>query len=471
MTDVSVAASFYKSISKSMAKKGKICKTTKSQPLKVTHPNTAGIDVGKDEMQVSVPDDRTEYSNRSFKTFTSDLKELVSWLQSCDIERVVMESTGIYWIPLFLMLQEAGMEAILVNAKDVKNLSGRKTDVSDADWLRFLGSCNLVKPCYQVSSAARRLREYHRLRITKVKDMAREIQHMQKAMESMNVKLAGVISDITGKSGMSIIKAILNGERDPQRLASMADDKCAAGKDVIAKSLEGTWDPEHMTALRMALETYEFLASQMSKLEQDIIVFLDSYELSPYAFSADVFETLRAKKTINKKNRINIDVEKYAYQMFGVNLMRIPGISNGTLLVLMSELGYDFVSKFPTPKKFCRWLNLTPVDAITGGMVKSSKVPKRPNPVGQALRQAAVGIQKSDDPLGHYYRRMRGRLGPAQAVVATAHKIANLIYILISRKEEYNPNTGYISENEIVQKKITALEKKIQKLKGNIITI
>lgn len=450
-----------------MAKKRKISVTTKSQGLKITHPDTAGIDVGKTLMQVSVPEDRCQESNRSYGTFTRDLREIVDWLLKCKIKRVVMESTGIYWISLFLMIQEAGIDAILVNAKDVKNMSGRKSDVSDADWLRFLGSCDLIKPCYQIASVARRLREFHRLRDTKVKDASREIQHMQKAMEKMNIKLDNVISHIDGKSGMAIIKAILAGKRDPEYLASLADYRCRNDKKTIAASLEGTWDLEHLLSLRMAVETYEYLLSQISRIDKEMEIFLDSYQLSETAdvTAADLTEDKRADKAKRYKNPIKFDVELQAFLMFGVNLSRIPGIGDGALMTLMAELGPDFTEKFSTASKFCKWCNLVPNDNITGGKIISSNIPRRPNPVGQALRQAAITLRSSKAPLGQYFRRMSSRLGPAQAVVATAHKIAEIIYLMVDRHVEYDDTKTCTSESEIVEKRIRVLEKKLEKLK------
>ena len=452
-----------------MAKKRKISVTTKSRGLKITHPDTAGIDVGKTLMQVSVPEDRCSESNRCFGTFTKDLREIVSWLVECRIKRVVMESTGIYWIPLFLMLQEAGMEAILVNAKDVKNMSGRKTDVNDADWLRFLGSCNLIKPCFQIAAVARRLREFHRLRAAKVKDMSRELQHMQKAMEKMNIKLDSAISDIAGKSGMAIIRAILSGERDPEVLASMADDRCRSSKATIASSLEGTWDMEHMLSLRMSLETYDHLSSQVRVIDSEMELFLDSCQFSEAVdvTAGDLTPDKRAGKNKRYKNPINFDVELQSFLMYGVNLLRIPGIGDGTLMTLMAELGPDFTAKFSTSAKFCRWCNVTPNDNITGGREISSKIPKRPNPVGQALRQTAITLRNSKTPLGQYFRRMSSRLGPAQAVVATAHKIAEIIYLMVDRQVEYDANKMAASESDIVQKRIRSLEYRLEKLKSS----
>ena len=262
-----------------MAKKRKIQQTTKSSGLKITHPDTAGIDVGKDLMQVSVPQERCQQSNRCFKTFTKDLNDIVSWLQQCSIKRVVMESTGVYWVNLFLMIQEAGIEAILVNAKDVKNMSGRKTDVCDADWLRMLGSLNLIKPCYQVEAFSRRLREYARIRANKVRDMARELNRIHKALEQMNIKLGSVISDVDGVSGMKIINAILDGQRDPMQLASLADSRCKHPKEDIALALEGTWDPEHIFCLRVAVQTYTFLKTQIEECDTQMQIFLDSYQV------------------------------------------------------------------------------------------------------------------------------------------------------------------------------------------------
>lgn len=456
-----------------MAKKQKISVTTKSQGLKITYPDTAGIDIGKTLMQVSVPDDRSPESNRCFGTFTKDLKEIVAWLGECGIKRVVMESTGIYWIPLFLMLQESGMEAILVNAKDVKNMSGRKTDVSDADWLRFLGSCDLIKPCFQIAAVARRLREFHRLRSTKVKDMSRELQHMQKAMEKMNIKLDSAISDIAGKSGMAIIRAILSGERNPKSLASLADRRCKNDKETIAASLEGTWDMEHLLSLQMSVETYDHLCSQVKRIDAEMEVFLNSYQLSETvnATASDLTPDKRTIKSKRYKNSIGFDVELQAFLMYGVNLSRIPGVGDGTLITLMAELGPDFTTKFSKPSKFCRWCNVAPNDNITGGRVISSKIPKRPNPVGQALRQSAITLRNSKTPLGQYFRRMSSRLGPAQAIVATAHKIAEIIYLMVDRQVEYDDKKTATSEADIVEKRIKSLENRLKKLKANQIVL
>ena len=453
-----------------MAKKQKIVKTTKSQVLKIIYPDTAGIDVGKDLMQVSVPENRCEQSNRSFGTFTQDLREIVKWLKENHVQRAVMESTGVYWIPLFLMLEESGIEALLVNARDVKNMSGRKTDVSDADWLRMLGAMDLITPCFQTAAGARRLRAYARQRRSKVTDMAVAIQHMQKAMEQMNIKLSSVLSDITGKSGWSIIKAILKGERNPAALADLADRRCQNSKETIAKSLEGTWDPEHLLALRQSVETYEFLQKQVAECDSEIQVFLDSYEMSCTAASADSpkKELTRAKKSEKPsatKNGFDIDLEQYAFNIYGVNLMSIPGVGYGTLMVIMSELGPDFITKFKTVRKFCRWCNLSPRDEITGGRVVSSKVPKRPNPVGQAFRQCAVTLRKKKGPMGDFYRRMAGRLGPAQAVVATAHKIAELVYLLVSRQQDYNPDIAKKDLASANERRIKYYEKRLAELK------
>lgn len=450
-----------------MAKKQKIQQTTKSSGVKITHPDTAGIDVGKDLMQVSVPDDRCEQSNRCFKTFTKDLKDIVEWLLQCGIKRVVMESTGIYWVNIFLMLQEVGIEALLVNAKEVKNLAGRKTDVCDADWLRFLGCCNLIKPCYQVEAFSRRLREYSRLRNIKIRDMAKEINRMQKAMEQMNIKLGSVISDIDGVSGMKIIHAILQGERDPQNLASLASKLCKRSTQEIALALEGTWDAEHIFSLQQSVDMYEFLKKQVQECDAQIQLFLDSCQIESIVDEMEK-PISRAKKQVCKKNKIDFDIEKYAYQIFGVNLMKIPGVSHATLLILISELGPHFTQKFASASKFCRWCNLTPVDKVTGGKLQSSNVPKRKNPVGQAFRQCTMSLQKKDVPLGYFYRRIKSRLGSAQAVVATAHKIAEIVYLMVQRQEEYRDEITAQSEEAQIKQKLAALEKKKRYLENQI---
>lgn len=448
-----------------MTKKQKIYKNAKSSSLKVTHPDTAGIDVGKDLMQVSVPLDRDEQSNRCFKTTTGELKDIITWLMECGIRRVVMESTGIYWIPLFLMIQEAGMEAILVNAKEVKNLAAKKSDVADADWLRFLGSCDLIKPCYQMEAVARRLREYSRQRMTKVKDMAREVQHMQKALEKMNIKLDSVLRDVVGKSGRAIIDNILKGERDANTLASFADGRCGSSPEDFAKALEGTWDPEHLFSLKQAVETYDFLSKQIEECDQLSEAFLNSYEIKEeYDHNVDGF--VRSGKKVSKKHKIGFDVEAYAYQMFGVNIMRVPGISQGALLTMMTELGPGFHKKFPTARKFCRWCNLVPDNKVTGGRVVSSHIPKRPNPVGQALRQSAATLYKADNALGIFFRRQKSKKGSPHAIVATANKLAEIIYIMISRHVEYDEKKTSDKEKDIIKKRIEQMKKRLKKLEA-----
>lgn len=450
-----------------MAKKQKIQQTTKSSGLKITHPDTAGIDVGKDLMQVSVPSDRCEQSNRCFKTFTKNLRGIVSWLSECGIKRVVMESTGVYWISLFLLLQESGIEALLVNAKEVKNMAGRKTDVCDADWLRFLGSCDLIKPCYQVEAISRRIRQYSRQRNMKVREMARELNRMQKSMEQMNIKLSSVLSDIDGASGMKIIHAILDGERNPTKLAALANSRCKKSKEEIALALEGTWDPEHIFCLRQSLETYEFFKRQVEQCDAEMQIFIDSYPLES-AVDENYKPLSRSKKQICKKNKIDFDIETYAYKVFGVNLMKLPGVSHATLLILISELGPGFTEKFATASKFCRWCNVTPIDKVTGGEIKSSNVPKRKNIVGQAFRQCAITVQKKNVPLGYYYRRIKSRLGGAQAVVATAHKIAEIVYFMVKRQEEYREEITAQTEKEAIAAKLANLEKRKKHLENQL---
>lgn len=373
-----------------MANKQNVRQTTKSSGLRITHPDTAGIDVGKDLMQVSVPNDRCEKSNRCFGTFTKDLNDILDWLQQCGIKRVVMESTGIYWkyIPSTAGGRYRGLAGKCQRGQEQ---AGRKTDVCDADWLIFLGSCDLIKPCYHVEAFSRRLREYSRLRNVKIRDMTRELHRMQKAMEQMNIKLGSIISDIYGQSGMKIIHAILEGKRDPQYLASLASDRCRRSKEEIASALDGIQNI--FSALNSRVETYEFLKKQVEQCDARMQIFLDSYP-----FETPVDETARpinsAKKQICKKNKIAFDIERYAYQIFGVNLMKIPGVSHATLLTLISELGPGFCDKFASASKFSRWCNLTPVDRITGGEIKSSNLPRRKNLVGQAFRNCAMYVQK-----------------------------------------------------------------------------
>ena len=434
-----------------MAKKAKKIHTKKGIELKIVNPDAAGIDIADSEMQVCVPEDRDGDNNRRFGSFTRDLNEICSWLKACKIKTVAMEATGIYWIPLYFKLKDSGIDVILVNAREVKNIAEKKTDEADAEWLMLLHTYGLLKASYQPENEARKIRNLTRHRNNILKALSKEVLHMQKAMEQMNIKLSNVLSDIVGKSGLAIIVAIINGERNPIRLAQLADSRCKRSREEIALSLEGTWGEDHLFELKQAYDLYKYLQGQMSECDRMIEQLLNSYTA---LIDTDMVNFKESKKPICKKNAVAFNLEHYGYAIWGVNAMRIPGMSSGSLLQLIGELGHDFVEKFDTPAKFCKWCNLVPNNKISGGKLISSRVSKRKNPVGQVFRLCANTLKDAKNSLGIYFRRIRSRSGHMQAIIATAHKMARIFYTIVKNKSEYDETNVGIDEQELLLKKI-----------------
>ena len=449
-----------------MAKLATKRKTGKGLRLEVVNSNAAGIDISPKEMQVCVPVDRDENSNRKFGVYTEDLNNIVEWLKSCHIDTVAMESTGVYWLPIFRVLKDSGFDVILVNASDVKNYSGRKTDASDAEWLMMLHSYGLLKPCFQPENIARTMRSLIRHRDNLIHSATREVLHLQKAMEQMNLKLDNVFSDILGKSGQAIIKAILDGERDPKKLSALADSRCKTSKEEIEKSLQATWDEEHLFEMKQSdslYQTYQQLIMECDSKINEIA--------TRYAAMVDVpkVQLLRSEKRNAKKNLIGFDVEKAAYELWGVNVMRIPGMSRGSLMRLLGELGADFTEKFPTVKHFVSWANLVPNNKISGGALLSSKVPKKKNPVGIVFRQAANTLKAAKCPLGDYFRHMRAKGGYLQAMVATGKKLATIFYTMIQCKIEYDEDVYRKHRKTELQNKVLYLQKRLQRMELELV--
>lgn len=444
-------------------RKAKMIKSPDGNKLAIVNPDAAGIDIADTEMQVCVPEDRDGENNRRFGSFTCDLNMIVDWLKACHITTVAMEATGIYYLQLFLKLQDAGIEVLLANPRDVKNLSGHKTDSADAEWLMLLHRYGLLKPCYQPGNAARQIRNLNRQRNNLIRSADKQIQYMQKAMEQMNIKLSTVITDITGLSGRTIITAILQGKRDPVELASLAQSNCKASREDIAKSLEGTWDVDLLFMLQQSLDAYDFFISQTEECDKQLEVLLAAYQ-ARMDTNADMLVRHDRRKNARSKNAPDIDVEKYAYAIWGVNVFDIPGLKDLAVMQLIGELGHDFIDKFESAEKFCRWCNLTPENKISGGKILSSRVQKRKNPVGQIFRKAAAPMAREKSEMGNYYRRIRAKSGALQANVATAHKIAKIFYAMVRTKEKYNPAKVGIDEREIMERKIVWLERALEKL-------
>ena len=429
--------------------------------LKIVNPDSAGIDIADKEIQVCVPEDRDVENNRRFGSFTCDLHEICSWLQACRITTVAMEATGVYWLNLYLLLKDSGMDVVLANPLQVKNLMDKKTDEADAEWLMLMHSYGMVKPSFQPENITRKIRNLTRHRSSLLESSAIEIQHMQKAMEMMNIKLSTVISDVTGKSGQAIIRAIVAGNHDPVSLSLLADGRCRASKETIAKSLEGTWDEDVLFMLGQSLEAYDFYQAQVKACNGKIEMLLMEYAAG---IDTEGAEFVRTKKNTTPKNALAFDMEKYAFDIWGVNVRAIPGMNVGSMLQLVGELGHDFTEKFDTCRKFCKWCNIVPNNKISGGKLISSHLPKRKNPVGQIFRMCANAVKDEKTEMGNYFRRIKARSGSAQAIVATAHKIARIFYTMIKNRQEYNPRLTGCDEKELLLRKIERAKKALYKL-------
>ena len=434
----------------------------KDREFKVVNVNAAGIDISPKELQVCVPNDRDERCNRTFGVYTKDLDDISLWLRQCGIETVAMESTGVYWLPLFRVLVRDGFDVILVNPKEAKNYAGKKTDEADAHWLMLLHTYGLLKACFQPDNITRQIRNLTRHRDNLIKSCSREVLHLQKEMEQMNLKLDNVFSDILGKSGQAIIKAILDGERDPEKLASLADWRCKKSKEEIMASLRATWDDDHLFIMKQSDDLYHYYKDLVEETEGKIEELVNAY--SAKVDKAGAKELCRSHKQAQQHTEVSFDVEQYAYHLWGVNVMNIPCMSKNSVLRLVAELGADFTQKFPDVKHFLSWANLVPDNKISGGQLLSSRVPKEKNPVGQVFRQCANSLWRSKEPLGDYFRHVKARSGHLQAMVAGGNKLATIFYTMIKYKKEYD-------QSVYVKSKEANLENRIKRLKGKILRL
>lgn len=396
--------------------------TFSAQQLDRINVNAAGIDVGSREHFVAVPTDRDETSVRSFGTYTEDLHAIARWLCSCKVDTVALESTGVYWIPLWAILEEYQIEVLLVDARKVKNVSGRKSDQSDCQWLQTLHTYGLLAGCFRPDAQIRVLREFLRQRHMLVKMATQHVQHMHKALTLMNIQLKQVISDVTGTSGMRIIRAIVAGERNRRTLAEMRDYRLKASPEQIEKALEGDWRPEHLFQLDQALALYDFYQEKITECEQKIEEYLQSL---PQKAEAD------ALPPSSKSKRPRADDERMRQRLYvvcGVDLSQIDGIDVNTSQRLISEIGLD-MTRWRTEKQFARWLGLAPDNQVSGGKVLSGRRKRKVvNGAAQALRMAAQALRRSDSALGAYFRMKLAQKGPGVAIKATAHKLAKLVY-------------------------------------------
>jgi len=410
--------------------------------LSTINPEAAGLDVGATFHVVAVPADRDEQPVRTFRTFSGDLHQLADWLTAVGITTVAMESTGVYWIPVFEVLEARGFEVLLVNARDVKHVPGRKTDVNDAQWLQQLHQHGLLRGSFRPRDGVVQLRAYLRHRERLVDYAAAHIQHMQKALMQMNVQLHHVVTDITGVTGMRIIRAIVSGAHAPEALAQLRDARCAASPETIREALTGNYRREHVFALRHALELYDVHQAKIAECDAEVegvLRTLNDARVTPEA-------PLPAVRHAKSRNEPHFDARPALYTLLGADLTQIHGFGPYTVLRLIAECGDD-MSKWPTAKHFTSWLSLAPGNKISGGRVLSSKTRRSANRAAVLLRIAAVNIGRTQTALGAFYRRLAARTGKAKAVTATARKLAILFYKALRFGMAYvDPGASYYEE-------------------------
>ena len=410
--------------------------------LSTIHPAAAGLDVGATFHVVAVPGDRDDEPVRTFPTFSGELPRMADWLAQVGITTVAMESTGVYWIPVVEILEARGFEVRLVNARDVKHVPGRKTDVNDAQWLQQLHQHGLLRGSFRPRDGVVRLRAYLRHRERLVDYAAAHIQHMQKALMPMNVQLHHVVSDITGVTGMRIIRAIVAGMQMPVTLAEFRDARCAASADTLREALTGNYRPEHVFALRQALELYDFHQVKIAECDTEIEAVLHGLSTERTAPESP----LPAVRHGKGRNDLAFDARPALYTLLGGDLTQIHGLGTYTVLRLVAECGDD-MSKWPTAKHFASWLCLAPGNKISGGRLLSSKTRRSSNRAAALLRLAAVNVGRTQTALGAFYRRLAARTGKAKAVTATARKLALLFYKALRYGMSYaDPGATYYEE-------------------------
>jgi transposase len=394
------------------------------------NPNAAGIDCGASDHFVAVPPDRDPTPVQSFKTFTNDLLRLAEWLSACGVTSVAMEATGVYWIPIYEILETRGFEVLLVNARHLKNVPGRKSDVSDAEWLRELHSVGLLRGSFRPSDAIVALRAYLRHRQTIIESAGMYVQRMQKALVQMNLLLPRVVSDITGVTGLRIVRDIVAGQRDPHHLAEHRDVRCRASKAEIATALTGHYRPEHLFALQQNLELYDVCQTQLAACDRAIETHLQTLTAQVAPPSTPVPESRRPQP--RRTNEPHFEIRTPLHHLTGgVDLTQIDGIAPYTALKLIGEIGTD-IRRWPTEKHFTSWLTLAPKNKISGGRLLSSRTQPSANRAAAILRMSAYSLNRTQTALGAFYRRLAARIGKPQAITATARKLATLVYRALS---------------------------------------
>jgi transposase len=403
--------------------------------LERINPNAAGIDCGSAEHYVAVPPDRDPSPVRSFKVFTDDLLRLAEWLVGCGVTTVAMEATGIYWVPLYEILESRGIEVVLVNARHVKNVPGRKSDVSDCEWLRELHSVGLLRGSFRPAAAIARLRAYLRHRETLVQSAATHIQRMQKALVQMNLQLHLVVSDITGVTGLKILHDIVGGVTDPRQLAQHRDYRCHASEQEIVAALTGNYQPEHLFVLKQNLELFQVYQRHIAACDAVTEAHLQRLAADSVPPAAPLAPARTKRKP--RDNEPRFEIRTTLHRLTGADLPQLDGISPQFALRLVSEVGTD-MTRWPSEHHFTSWLTLAPKNKVSGGRLLSSRTQPSANRAAAILRLAAMNVGRTQTALGAFYRRLAYRIGKAKAITATARKLAILVYRTLAGKLVYH---------------------------------
>jgi transposase len=409
--------------------------------LDVVHPDACGIDIGGKEHWVAISPDRDERPVRCFDCFTADLERMADWLVERGVRSVALQSTGVYWMPVFEILQQRGMEVYLVNARHTKNLPGRKSDIEECQWLLKLHTFGLLNNSFQPGDAVRAMRTLWRHRAGLVAQASSAIQRMQKALIEMNVQLSNVLSDLSGVSGMAIVQAILAGEREPGKLAALADPQVKASKAVIAKSLQGNWRPELLFVLRQEVEAYGWCQDQIAACDQVLQQHLRGMDSKVDLATQPIGPRPKGKRA--RGNAPKFDLRTELYRLTGVDWSQVDGIDVQVAQTVIAEVGTN-LDAFPSEKHFANWLGLCPTNETSGGRVLKRRTPKVVNRAKVAFRQAATSLRESKSYLGAQFRRLRTRLGAPKAITAMARKLACLFYRLLTKGQQYvDKGTAY----------------------------
>lgn len=431
---------------------GESASGNESEAFEVLHRRACGIDIGSASHWVSVPPECDTSSVREFGCYTPDLIAMATWLKQCQIETVAMESTGVYWIPVFQMLESQGFEVILVNAHSVKSVPGRKSDVLDCQWLRQLHHYGLLSGSFRPADQICVLRSYIRQRDTLIADAARHVQRMQKALTQMNVQLHQVLSDVTGVSGLNILKAIVAGERDPYKLAALRHHRVRKSEAEIVAALSGDYRAEHLFVLAQELALYESYQQQIAACDVQIETFLNQL---PTQVAAEALAPAMPARH-RAQNQPRFDLKHHLHRISGVDFTAIDGMGVLTVQTILSEIGLD-PSRFPSVKQFAAWLGLSPGTNISGGRRKSAKTRPGSSRAANAFRMAAMAAGKSDSAIGAFFRRLKSRLGAPKAITATAHKLARIFYQLWTTRQSYH-DVGVVQyEQQFQQRKLKYL--------------